>query len=175
MSNLSRRSLVTSAATLPALAVPAVAVAAVVADDAFARIAEHRQLTAALEDVCHRISNLESKLSKDRCTPRMISDRGTDVGKDDDPRWTAIQAEYWAASDAADKIAWSLVDRPPTSGAGLAALFAYADEHEDAGYEWPDSRHHLTASGTYDYMVEEDWRQSLMTAAASVLQTLATN
>jgi hypothetical protein len=175
MSNLSRRSLVTSAAALPALALPAVAVAAVVGDDTFARIAEHHRLTALEDDVCHRISMLESELPKERRTPRTIFDYGTDLGKGDDPRWTAIQAEYWAACDAKDEIAWSLVDRPPISAAGLAALFAYADEHEAAGYLWPDSRHYFTANGTYDHMVEEDWRRSLMTSAASVLQTLAIN
>ena len=46
MSKLSRRSLVTSAAELPALAVPAVAVASAGADLIFAALAAHRRLRA---------------------------------------------------------------------------------------------------------------------------------
>jgi hypothetical protein len=47
MSNLSRRSLVTTAAALPALAVPAVAVAATAEPDPiFAAIEKHRQAYA---------------------------------------------------------------------------------------------------------------------------------
>ena len=45
MSNLSRRSLVTSAAALPALAVPAVASAAIEPDPTFAVIAAHHEIT----------------------------------------------------------------------------------------------------------------------------------
>jgi hypothetical protein len=118
------------------------------------------------------MSELESELPEERRKAYMIFERGTEIGKDDDPRWTANQTEYWAAVDAIDEIAWSFVDRPPTSAAGLAAILTYADEHEAAGREWPNRRHYFTAGGTYDQLVEEDWRQSLKGAVISVLQSM---
>jgi hypothetical protein len=174
VSNLSRRSLVTSAAVLPALAVPAVAIASIPADDdTLARIEQHK--TGALRENrgCERMSALERTIPDELRRQFYISDRGTEVGKDDDPRWTTAQAEYWAAVDEKDAIAWSFVDRPPTTAAGVTAILAYADEHEAAGHEWPDSRHYFTAIGTYDRLVEEDWRASLVKAIALMLQRLA--
>ena len=103
------------------------------------------------------------------CRAYSIQHRGTEVGRDDDPRWTAIKAEYWAASDRKAEIAWSFVDQPPSTTKGVAAIFAYADEYEEAGYEWPDRRHHFTASGAYAGDTEEDWRQSLSRAIIPVL------
>jgi hypothetical protein len=99
----------------------------------------------------------------------LIHDRGTDIGKDDDPRWTAAQEEYWAAENAVDDIAWSFCDRPPTSVEGARAILAYAVEHEKGGCQWPDARHYFTAAGTYEGFVEEDWRSSLMEALAGAL------
>src|SRR5580704_3976404 len=87
-------------------------------------------------------------------------------------RATANQTEYWAAADATDGISWSFVDRPPTSPAGLAAILTYADEHESAGREWPNRRHYFTAAGTYDQIVEQDWRRTIKAAVISVLQSL---
>jgi hypothetical protein len=105
MSALSRRSLVTSAAALPALALPAVAVGAVVADDdTLARIAKHRRLNDLEGDICSRMSGLERALPKERRKMSNVCDRGTDLGKDDDPRWTAINDEYWATVEAKDKL-----------------------------------------------------------------------
>jgi hypothetical protein len=53
MSNLSRRSLVTSAAALPALAVPAVAIASIEPDPIFAAIEKERALNTAFLARCH--------------------------------------------------------------------------------------------------------------------------
>jgi hypothetical protein len=147
--------------------------AAIVAeDDPFACIAEHRRLAALVDDISSRTSELESELPEERRKAYMIFERGTEIGKDDDSRWTANQTEYWAAVDAIDEIAWSFVDRPPTSAAGLAAMLTYADEHEAAGRELPNRRHYFTAAGTYDQIVEEDWRQRLKAAVISVLQSM---
>jgi hypothetical protein len=173
MSILSRRSLVASAAALPVLAMPAVASAMPAGDDTFERIAKHRRLVRLEDEICTRTSDLYEKLPEERREFYSIFDRGTDIGKNDDPRWTANQTEYWAASDAMHAIEWSFVDRPPTSAATVMAILTYADEHEATGYEWPDSRHYFTAIGTYDRRVEEDWRASLAKAIALTLQRLA--
>jgi hypothetical protein len=174
MSKLSRRSLVTSAAALPALAVPA-AISTAAPDDTLERIAEHRRITHHIEEeLCDREEHLREALAGDRCKAYSIYDRGTDVGRDDDPRWTAFKAEWWAASDRRDEIAWSFVDRPPTTIEGAATILAYADEHEEGGNQWPDSRHHFTAAGAYAGKTEEDWRKSLNRAIVPALRSAPT-
>jgi hypothetical protein len=168
MSKLTRRSLVTTAAALPALAVPAV-VATAAPDDTLERIAEHRRIIRAIDGILDRSEALEEVVPEDRRTAWNIHHRGTDVGRDDDPRWTAVQAEFWTADDRKEEIAWSFVDRPPTTTKGVAAIFAYADEHEGAGHEWPNRRRHFTTSGVYAGWTEEDWHRSLNRAIIPVL------
>jgi hypothetical protein len=140
-------------------------------DDTVARIAEHRSLTMAIDDVCHRMGDLEEQLPDDRCKNYFIHDRGTDVGNNDDPRWTNINQEYWESVDRHDAIAWSFIDRPPTTVAGVIALLRYAKEFTDAGYEWPDSRHHFD-NGLYAGRTDEQWETSLISAAAVGLSQL---
>jgi hypothetical protein len=172
--NLSRRAILAGAASLPALAGPVViatapASATPTADDTIARIARHRDCAAESEAICHRGSELSEAIPLERRKHYGIWHRGTDVGKDDDSRWTTFEGEYWAASDEMDAIAWSFVERPPSSVAGVAALLAYAAEHEEQGYEWPDRRHNFSESGRYVGSTEEDWRSSMMAAVASAL------
>ena len=176
--NLSRRAILAGAASVPALALPAVVTAAPATDtptvdDTFARVVRHRAIVIQLDVICDRMGKLEENIPDDCRIHYGIWDRGTDVGKDDDPRWTAIQAEYWVASDEKDAIAWSFVDRPPSSVAAAAALLAYADEHEKQGYQWPDSRHNFSETGRYLGCTEEDWRSSVSTALATALATMA--
>ena len=159
-----RRAILAGAATLPALAVNARP-----ADDTFARIEQHRALQSKIHEILRHTAELEETLPADRCRAYSIDDRGTDIGADDDPRWTANQAEYWSAEDRLDEIAWSFVDRPPITVAGAAALLAYANEYEERGYEWPDRRHSFSADGSYLGNVEEGWRLSMNRALASVL------
>lgn len=137
-------------------------------DDTLARIGEHRRLMRAICGICERQNELEEMLPEERRKFCMINHRGTDIGKDDDPRWTANQQEYWAVADAIDEIAWSFCDRPATSIEGVRAILAYAVEYEESGYEWPDSRHHYSVDGTYAGHAEEDWRKSLLRALAEV-------
>jgi hypothetical protein len=62
MSNLSRRSLVASAAALPALAVPAVAIASIEPDPIFAAIEKERVLSTAFIARCrYEVTWLEIK------------------------------------------------------------------------------------------------------------------
>jgi hypothetical protein len=69
-------------------------------------------------------------------------------------------------------IAWSFVERPPVSAAGIAALLAYASEHEDAGYLWPGARHHFSEAGEYLCAKEIDWRKEMNEAVAAALATM---
>jgi hypothetical protein len=162
--NLSRRTLVTSAAALPALALPAAA-----SDDTLARIAEHRSCVLRIDEILKVTAELEESLPEDRQRAYHISDRGTDIGVNDDPRWTANQAEYWTAEDRLDEIAWSFVDRPPTTIAGASALLAYANEHEEKGYQWPGRRHSFSPDGRHLGYVEEDWRLSMNNSLIALL------
>jgi len=172
MSNLSRRTLVSSAAALPLLTAP-VAISASSPDPIFAAIEEHRAAQSKIHEILGRTVELEEMLPADRCRAYSIAHRGTDFGVDDDPRWTANQAEYWSAEDRSDAIAWSFVEHPPTSLAGAATLLAYANEHEARGYEWPDRRHSFSADGGYLGHVEEDWRLSMNKALAPALARIA--
>jgi hypothetical protein len=130
-------------------------------------------LQAAVCKILKRQTALEEELPDDRCLAHSIDDRGTDIGANDDPRWTANQAEYWSAEDRLDEIAWSFVERPPTTTAGASALLAYANEYEESGYEWPDSRHFFETDGAYLGNTEEDWRFSMNKALASILARAA--
>jgi hypothetical protein len=122
-----------------------------------------------VENMVARLWEAEKEIPEERRKADSIHDRGTDIGRDDDPRWTAVNAQYWNAVDHEDAVAWSFVDRPPTTIEGAAAILAYADEYESGGFEWPDSRHHFTAAGAYAGRTEEDWRKSLNTAIIPAL------
>jgi hypothetical protein len=102
------------------------------------------------------------------CKSYHINDRGTDVAKDDDPQWLAVQNEYWAITDRIDEIAWSLIDRPPTTLSGMVALMRYAKEHVDDGFEWPTGRHQFE-NGVWTGCIEEPWESSLIVAIADGL------
>ncbi len=167
MSNLSRRTLVTGAASVAAAptmsAVPTVAV-----DDTLARIQEHRTVTSKIGQLLHHQAVLEEAIPYERRESGSIADRGTDVGANDDPRWTEYLSEYRTHEDRVDEIAWSFVDRPPSSVAAIQALLSYAGEHEAAGYLWPDARHHFE-DRRYAGYTPEDWRSSLMEAISHTL------
>ena len=87
-----------------------------------------------------------------------IDDRGSDIGKNDDPRWTELQAVYDTVGDRREEIAWSFVDRPPTTVAGFVALFKYAAEHARVN-DWPDGRFYFSY-GRFAGRVPEIWEHS---------------
>ena len=163
-----RRAILAGAATLPALAVNAQP-----ADDTLTRIEQHRATQELVGKILQQHSVLEQELPRNRCQAYNIADRGTDIGAEDDPRWTAFQAEYWSAEDRLAAIAWSFVDRPPITIAGASALLAYANEYEARGYDWPDRRHFFEPDGSYSDNIAEDWRLSMNKALASVLAGIA--
>ena len=171
MSSISRRSLVTTAAALPALAIPAVVATAAAGDDTLERIAEHRRIYTRIDGILDHQEALENVIPQDQRKAHSIQDRGTDVGRDDDPRWTAVQAEFWAAHDRKYEIEWSFVDQPPTTTEGVATILAYGEEYEERGDHWPMYRFRFTATGGYVGKTEEDWRRSLNRAIVPVLRS----
>jgi hypothetical protein len=163
--NLNRRAVVGGVATLPALAAPAAASF----DNTLSRIADHCSCVLKLGEILNEGAELEESLPEDRRRAYSIHNRGTDIGVNDDPRWTANQAAYWTAQDRLDELAWSFVDRPPTTIAGASALLAYANEREEEGYEWPDCRHSFSPDGRYLGAVLEDWRLSMNNSLLGLL------
>jgi hypothetical protein len=113
-SNPSRRSLVTTAATLPALAIPTVALTSTEVDPIFAAIEAHRRAWTENERECSKL------------------DEATHAGDDQAKRRGRQLLE------AVDATADALVDILPTTLAGVAALLEYAGDHAiDRGDRWP--------------------------------------
>jgi hypothetical protein len=110
MSNLSRRNIVTSAAALPALAVPALGSAA--ADPIFAAIEAHRHAHAATTAAW-----------------QSAADDGVDVE----------ESEHHRLMDKQDGAAFDLLEIQPTTVVGAAALLAYYAEVEAMNAQvWPE-------------------------------------
>jgi hypothetical protein len=130
-----------------------------------ARIAEHRRLAWVLEEISVWSGTLDAELPPDRRKAGMIDDRGNpDIGKDDDPRWTAITKEWWAASDHLDKLTWSFIDNPPTDFASAVALMAYATEYEkELRFMWRTERFYVCQDGSV-YRFNNDWKTALTVA-----------
>jgi hypothetical protein len=119
--SLSRRAIMAGAASVPVLALPAAVAAMPAADDTLARIERHRICCVKADEIINREDELESVIPDDRRKRRPISNKYS-VCETDDPRWTAIQNEYWANEDEVDAIAWSFVERPPVSVAGSPSV-----------------------------------------------------
>jgi hypothetical protein len=79
----------------------------------------------------------------------------------------SVEAEQEAASDHVDKLAWDLVDNPPTTVAGVVSLLAYASEYVEEGNEWPDDRCDNDDGPT------EGWNSDLHKSLARVLSAHA--
>jgi hypothetical protein len=85
----------------------------------------------------------------------------------------AIERERDFALNYVDQLAWALIDNPPTTTAGAAALLAYAVEYVHNGGEWPDRD--LRDYGEPDRKDWfEEWDVALHKSLARVLSTVAT-
>ena len=127
MSNLSRRSIVASAAALPALAVPVVA----------PRIATYPVYEAVEEAIeTHRRLDIEWRA----CVSREIALE--EELSNEDPRVLEAQQANTTTGDRADSAAYVLSDIEPTTVAGVLALLKYFAEASvaDGGYgsSFPD-------------------------------------
>ena len=124
MPNLSRRHLVTTAAALPALAVPAVADQPA-HDPIFAAIERHRRACAETTAAFGRLTALEHELSKDRA----LSAGDLDA----EPQHQAADFEAGSAADRQDDVAIEMLHTQPTTVAGATAVLSYYVEAEAPG------------------------------------------
>jgi hypothetical protein len=114
MPTLSRRHLVTTAAALPALAVPvATAPLAHEPDPIFAAIEMHRRACAETSAAWGRVTDFE------HVSLRSITELA------DDQEWCARHNEAADATDRQDDVALNLLHIQPTTVAGAAALLGY--------------------------------------------------
>jgi hypothetical protein len=134
MSALSRRFILSSAASLPALAVPTIA--SLAEDDTLTRIDAHRRAVQHLDALAQQ-QTIDS-------SPELV-----------------------AANKVYDDLTWSLIDQPPSTVAGVAALLLYCEEHLAAGHGWPDNRDY------YDDGADIDWPHGLIKAMGARLQMLS--
>ncbi len=67
-----------------------------------------------------------------------------------------------AACHAVNAIDWKLATTPPTTLAGIAAVLRFANEHEDAGGEWPNT----------DEIGAEGWHCKLRATMAAAVEAL---
>ena len=120
MSNLSRRSLVTSAAALPALAIPAVAAAAAPVDPVFAAIAAHRETYVKMMRACRMVCLLPA----------------------DDPREAELEAAADAASEIEHEARAELSSAVPATMVGVIGLLQYLGEFQEQAIELPEDPRH---------------------------------
>lgn len=156
----SRRAVLAGAAALPALTMPALAQSSAL-DPIFDAIDRHRIADA---EFCRHVRMqwaLEETIPRERRMNFYVRDRDNpSVGKDDDPRWTEFQAEYWRLVDRKDEVEIDLISIQPTTTAGVVALLRYMAKYEknsafmdrvlnDAGEEesWHEAmQHHIADS-----------------------------
>jgi hypothetical protein len=152
MSKLSRRALVASASSLPALAIPTASLAAsadphdrgaTCEDPIFAAIAAHQRAWAEFSEKC---SDLDQ------------------VGAND---------EVDRLSDAIDAAADELLDILPTTVAGVCALLAYAADHACGGNSWPDGYVDENPKTAWDRENGVSWEVFLHRSLATALPTIA--
>jgi hypothetical protein len=134
-SSLSRRTIMSGAAALPAAAILPNQAAAIEPDPIFAVIEVHRRAWADLGTECKNQTALEEEIPPERRRTDNCDD-GIEAG--DDSRWIALQYAmddvHARINDAAD----AMLDIEPTTIAGVIALLSYAAEHVRRGAEWAD-------------------------------------
>jgi hypothetical protein len=164
---ITRRALVAGAAagvsSVATATLPVQALASI-ADPILDLIAAHKAAYVTLDRACRLVSDLEQKIPEERRKEWFAEDRGTAVGANDDPRWTAAMAAYWAASNAEEQSAWALAHARPTRVASVAALLRYAYEYPAQGCEWP--------SLPEEEGGREDWNDTLHRSLAAALDAL---
>jgi hypothetical protein len=125
--------------TMPSLAVPPV-----LPDPAFALIADKRAA-----DIAH----CEAIDAQDEAEGR-YGIRSDEASEADD--------RCEAAGQTVNAIDWKLATTPPMTLAGIAAVLRFANEHEDAGGDWPNT----DAIGT------DGWHYQLRATMAAAVEAL---
>jgi hypothetical protein len=161
----SRRAVLASAAALPALAMPVLAQSSAL-DPIFDAIDWHRIADAEFCSHVRKQWALEETIPHERRMNFYVYDRDNpSVGKDDDPRWTEFQAEYWRLADRNDDAELSLISIQPTTTAGVVALLRYIAKYEKKS-EFMDRV--INDAGE-----EESWHAAMQHHIADSLEALA--
>ena len=130
--------LVSVASVAAASPVIAASIVSAEVDPISAAIEAHREAWKAFDVAVHKEDALSIEIPEDRRRHYHINHRGTDIGANDDPRWTAFQDEYWGTADRARAAALALLEIQPTTLAGAIALLDYSVEFEVEFEVWPD-------------------------------------
>jgi hypothetical protein len=85
----------------------------------------------------------------------------TQYGGDSQQAWDADEACEEACHCAMDA-AWQLAITAPTTLAGVAAILRFANQHEDEGFEWPDT----------DRVGREGWHYHLRATMAAAIEAI---
>lgn len=125
---------------------PAIVAKPKLSDPTFALIEAHKAAEREHAAAADHLEKIEQKFGR--------------VGK----RWTAARARYSNASDQADVLALRLVNEPPVSVEGVAALLSYAAEVVDSGATWPDMETDETG--------QHGWQHHVIATAAAALRGL---
>jgi hypothetical protein len=92
-----------------------------------------------------------------------------DVQDDADARYGYDSQQAWDADEACEEAchramdaAWQLAITAPTTLAGVAAILRFANQHEDEGFEWPDT----------DRIGREGWHYQLRATMAQAIEAI---
>jgi hypothetical protein len=123
---------------------PAIAVPPALPDPAFALIAEKRAMDIAQGEAIDAQEEAEGRYGI----------RSDEASEADD----RCEAACWAVN----AIDWRLATTPPMTLAGIAAVLRFANEHEDAGGEWPNT----------DAVGRDGWHYQLRATMAAAIEAL---
>jgi hypothetical protein len=138
-----RHFLTVAAAGAAAAAIPTAALTAA-PDPAFALIAEKRAA-----DIAHG-NAIDAQAEADGR-----------YGDDSEQAWDAAEACEEACDRAMD-VAWQLARTAPTTLAGVAVILRFANQHEDAAFEWANT----------DTIGREGWHYQLRATMAQAIETI---
>ncbi len=123
---------------------PAIAVPAALSDPAFALIADKRAMDIAQGEAIDAQEEAEGRYG-------IRSDEASEADDRCEAAYRAVNA-----------IDWRLATTPPMTLAGIAAVLRFANEHEDAGGEWPNT----------DAVGPDGWHYQLRATMAAAIEAL---
>jgi hypothetical protein len=136
--------LAASTLTLAGVAVASHQASLAAVDPIFVAIERHRAAHAAYLAALEAQGDLECRLVDERLaeagSPEKCSDRWPEAvgAANRDPRYVRAVAASGETADAETEAAWSLVEEPPTTVTGAAALAAYAIGYKLSDVPWPE-------------------------------------
>jgi hypothetical protein len=133
----------------------------------FTLIADHKAAIAATDDAMRHYEEMEQTIPDDRREGDLFGGKVDEVATDD-PRWTAACHRLCDSFRKSDDIALAMLDTPINSIEALAVLMAYAGEHSEQGFLWPEE--------IVDETVDDkprDWERWVLIRAAATMRSLS--